>query len=270
MKKRIITGALLLIALVIVLVLGGWVFASVWFLCMCIALFEVMRALEKGGHRVVRWPQWITFIVSSIAVMLFREKNSAPIIITTFLFSILITCIYVLRHDDPKLENYLVSLLPLHLIVFPGLSMLGLLRIENRTLSSFLLTLVFVLPETGDMGAYFIGSRFGKKKLLPAVSPSKTIIGSIAGLVSSLVFSLLLFAVWNLQNTGVLWWHIVSLALLGGVFEQVGDLFASLIKRHCAIKDFGHIFPGHGGMMDRMDSILPICVLIYVYQVIVL
>jgi phosphatidate cytidylyltransferase len=270
MKTRTITGIVLLIALTITLVLGGWVFATVWVACTCVALAEVMRALSNGGHRVVRWPQWITFIISSIALMLMKGEQSAPIIIVTFLFSILINTIYVLGHEEPQLDNLLVSVLPLHLIIFPALCMLGLLRIENRSLSAFLLTLVFVLPESGDTGAYFIGSRFGKKKLLPAVSPAKTVEGSIGGLLSTLVCSLVLFLVWNLKGTGVLWWHIVLLSLLGSVIAQVGDLFASLLKRHCAIKDYGNIFPGHGGMMDRLDSILPVIILIYVYQVIVL
>ena len=63
------------------------------------------------------------------------------------------------------------------------------------------------------------------------------------------------------------WWHILLLGFVGAILAQVGDLFASLIKRHCKVKDFGHIFPGHGGMMDRLDSILIVVVLIFLYQV---
>ena len=116
---------------------------------------------------------------------------------------------------------------------------------------------------------------FARILACPPVSPNKTISGAIGGLVGSLVASLLvgLIAWWlAVASRAVLpeWWHYVLLGLVGGVAGQLGDLFASLIKRHCGIKDFSNLFPGHGGMLDRMDSIIFMAVVMFCYRLLAL
>ena len=129
-----------------------------------------------------------------------------------------------------------------------------------------LVVLTFVISFAGDIFAYFIGSFFGWHKLCPAVSPKKTVEGSIAGLVGGVLTCIAAFylcARGGLPTPGAI--DVVVLALIGGVAGQVGDLTASLVKRHCGIKDFGSIFPGHGGIMDRMDSVLFTLVVVCAY-----
>ena len=116
------------------------------------------------------------------------------------------------------------------------------------------------------MFALLVGVRFGKHRLSPQISPKKSVEGSIAGLAASVLFAVLVPALANAAASA--WpqcnpagavlpplWAFALLGLIAGALSQVGDLVASLIK-HCGIKDFGTIFPGHGGMMDRMDGIL--------------
>ena len=134
-----------------------------------------------------------------------------------------------------------------------------------------LLFLVFAVPSIGDIFALLVGRSVGGPKLCPAVSPNKTISGAIGGLLGSLIAALLvgliawIFAV---QSRAVLpaWWHYVLLGLIGGAVGQLGDLFASLIKRHCGLKDFSNLFPGHGGMLDRLDSVIFMAVIIFCYR----
>ena len=126
---------------------------------------------------------------------------------------------------------------------------------------------VFVVGATwwSDTGALFTGSIFGKHKLAPNISPSKTWEGSFGGLVVSAIWGLA-FGHWIHLDPG----HAVVLALLCGVFGQVGDLCESALKRDLGLKDFGVIFPGHGGVLDRVDSLLFAAPLAYYYLIFIL
>jgi phosphatidate cytidylyltransferase len=115
------------------------------------------------------------------------------------------------------------------------------------------LFLIMVIVMTGDSAAFYVGSAFGKTKLYPAVSPKKSVEGSLGGLAGSVVGALLSKAIYFPELTLV---DCFATALLLGSLGQLGDLFESLLKRSCGVKDSGTIFPGHGGVLDRLDSIL--------------
>ena len=111
-----------------------------------------------------------------------------------------------------------------------------------------------------DMGAYFVGVTLGKHKLCPEISPKKTVEGAIGGIVSSLVFTVILSFAFGMTDkliTSLIF--TVPLCIVG----MLGDLFASSIKRSVNLKDYGSLIPGHGGILDRMDSILMIAPLLY-------
>ena len=112
---------------------------------------------------------------------------------------------------------------------------------------------VLVVIMAGDSSAYFIGKYFGKRKLAPELSPSKTVEGAIAYLIGSVVMGLLARTVLPLP-VGL--WEIVMLSLILSVLGQIGDLFESLIKRAFAVKDSSELLPGHGGVLDRLDSLI--------------
>lgn len=122
--------------------------------------------------------------------------------------------------------------------------------------------IVFVTGATwlSDAGALFTGILLGRNKLAPAISPAKTWEGSIGGLLHSLVFGVVL-AHWIHMP----WQHAVVLALICGVFGQIGDLAESALKRDLGVKDFGHWIPGHGGVLDRVDSLLFAAPMAYYY-----
>lgn len=115
------------------------------------------------------------------------------------------------------------------------------------------LFLIMVIVMAGDSAAYYVGTSFGKNKLYPAVSPKKSVEGSLGGLAGSVVGALASKFLFFPELTIA---HCIATALLLGVLGQLGDLFESLVKRSCGVKDSGVIIPGHGGILDRMDSIL--------------
>jgi phosphatidate cytidylyltransferase len=117
-----------------------------------------------------------------------------------------------------------------------------------------------------DTAAYFIGKSFGKHKLAPQISPGKTWEGAVAGLFGSVIISLLFTfnSPWQLPLN---WWQAILLGIAISVFGQAGDLAESLLKRSCGVKDSGSLMPGHGGLLDRMDSVLFAGVVVYLYYI---
>lgn len=133
---------------------------------------------------------------------------------------------------------------------------------------TFAISFAIFLPVFSDTFAYLVGSTLGKRKLCPSISPKKTVAGAIGGLLGSVLCAVTFFLLFDLyavipvgyvtfsDSVAVRAVVFVVLGILGGVLAEIGDLAASRIKRTMNIKDFGNIFPGHGGVLDRLDSIM--------------
>lgn len=262
MMTRIITGACLVALLAFALAMGGWVFSVLYMASIFVSMYEVFRAMGEAGHRPVQWPSWLCLALS---VPLFTVAGSVSLLLPLVAGACMLVATMVMFRSEPRLEDMLMSALPLFCVLLPGMCMLGLQNAADRAHQLLLTVLAFGIPLVGDTMAYFIGSRFGARRLCPAVSPNKSVEGALAGLGGSVLFSVAACGVFSIFAPMPPFWHFVVLGLLAGLAGQVGDLFASLIKRHCGIKDFGSIFPGHGGMMDRLDSVYWATVVLYVY-----
>ncbi len=135
--------------------------------------------------------------------------------------------------------------------------------IDLRRQSIHLLFFALALNWAGDSAAYYVGRRFGKHKLAPIVSPKKSWEGAIASVIGSVAFGLLYLGHFLPQ---IAWWNVVLMAVAGNVAGQFGDLAESAMKRGAGVKDSGNLLPGHGGILDRVDSslfALPVIYLIY-------
>lgn len=149
------------------------------------------------------------------------------------------------------------------------LSYLVALRLEPGTVSypnlgrDFVFLTLFVTFGS-DTAAYFIGKAIGKHKLAPQISPGKTWEGTIAGVLGAAIVGWL-FTLSTPLQLPLTWWQAILLGALVSVFGQLGDLAESLLKRNCGVKDSGGIMPGHGGLLDRLDSILFAGVVVYLF-----
>ena len=140
--------------------------------------------------------------------------------------------------------------------------------------------LVIAVPVMTDTLAYFTGMALGKRKLCPQISPKKTVAGAVGGVIGGIIGALIVFFLFDFSSAmsvfpnagsmelipGNLYGSLglyMALGIVGGLLSELGDLAASWIKRKAGIKDFGKIFPGHGGIMDRLDSILFMLPLVY-------
>lgn len=140
---------------------------------------------------------------------------------------------------------------------------------------TFAISFAIFLPVFSDTFAYLVGSTLGKRKLCPSISPKKTVAGAIGGLLGSVVCAVTFFLLFDLyavipvgyvsfsDSVAVRAVVFVVLGIVGGVLAEIGDLAASRIKRTMNIKDFGNIFPGHGGVLDRLDSIMFTLVMLF-------
>jgi phosphatidate cytidylyltransferase len=126
--------------------------------------------------------------------------------------------------------------------------------------------LALLATFASDTAAYFVGKAWGRHKLAPAISPGKTWEGAAAGIIGAVIISVL-FTLETPLQLPLSWWQAILLGLAISVFGQLGDLVESLLKRNCGVKDSGTLMPGHGGLLDRMDSVLFAGVVVYLWYI---
>jgi phosphatidate cytidylyltransferase len=266
MKTRIITAAIGVAALLLVL-LAPWTIVltcGVSFVC-GVAVYEVLSVTDMTKHRGIR----AVAILFAIIAPFFSRLSGSAIFIICLCYVLALILLHIIYNKTESLEK-LSGVFFLSVLVPISLSCLSYLRTASTRADSdgvFYVMLALIIAWLADSGAYFVGTFFGKHKLCPRISPKKTVEGLIGGIACSVLFSL--FAGWIYQTVflgdtaAVSYWTILGLSLVGAPLSVVGDLFASLIKRRCEVKDFGSFFPGHGGMMDRFDSLLFVLPTVY-------
>ena len=271
MLQRTITGILLVILALTMIAIDGVPMAVAILICAGISLYEEYKAIIGAGHHPVMWPT-VVLLVANVPVAYFLGSRT---VFPMVMFTSLMTVTFVIFQRGPKLEDVLMSLLPQYSIVLPAQCMVALAVVKPIEYSRQLLLLTFALPILSDTLAFLVGSRLKGPKLCPAVSPNKTVSGAIAGLAGSAIAAGIVYSwfLWLplLQSEIVLpWYFYVLVVVIGGIASQMGDLFASMVKRSCGIKDFSNLFPGHGGMLDRIDSILFMGAAVYAFYLLLL
>lgn len=267
MKTRVKSAVIIAIVLLAVLFLGGYVLAGVLFAISCVGFFELSRAagIHQNGVRcnILEVSVYVGIVIHYALTIIYRDTK-------VYVFSIMfvfvaVMVVYVLSY--PKYNASQVADAVFSFIYAPVmLSFIYMLRIHP--FGQFLAWVPFV-AWVSDSFAYLIGRKFGKHKLCPLLSPNKTIEGSIAGIISSMItgviFSFLMIA--YLPANEKLDMGLIGIMLVitffASIVSQIGDLAASGIKRNHDIKDYGHLIPGHGGIMDRFDSVIFVTPLVF-------
>ena len=265
MTRRIITGVTGAVVLILVCFFSGtvvWPLAVTFF--SFIGVEEMLRCTHVNRDLKFALPARIFSCLPMISYVFCRYIPGMDPFRCIFLFSVLFffseLVIAVFNHNFFPTEK-LYSLIALVLYVAISFTAVSQIRYLDSGLQEgkYLYFLIFLGAWISDTFAYFAGHFFGKTKLAPHISPKKTVEGSIGGILGNI----LAFAgyAWMLRSVFDLNANVFFFALLGALFScvgQFGDLFASGIKRHYKIKDYGSLFPGHGGVLDRFDSVLAI------------
>lgn len=256
-KQRILTAALALPVLCLLIIFANpAVFSLFLSLVLFAGLFEFNRMGLAGEQRL---EQLFAALAGTLVVPLLYAQQTAlllPLLAGTFLFLALL----FLWHLPPIADfSRRFGWLCLGLLYLPLLlAHLLLLRQLPAGREWIFLTLLVIMGC--DSCAYFLGSKFGKRKLYPAVSPNKSVEGGLAGLFGA-VLAVMIARVTFLPMIGIV--DGILIGVLLGIVGQLGDLFESLLKRACKVKDSGTTIPGHGGVLDRLDSLLFAFPLVY-------
>jgi phosphatidate cytidylyltransferase len=260
MKTRLLSAVIMLPLLALVFV-GGKLLLLACFLVGALGVREFYRGFEKLNAK----PSYVIAGVSILglyAIDLFRpaEYQYYMLWVAAVLF---MSFLYLFNVAGRGLTDAMATLTGIFYVVFLSFHVA---LVEQAGEYGVLVWLIFLTAFGTDSMAYFTGVLLGKHKLAPKISPKKTVEGALGGVVGSVLLCGLFgyFAVPGLLPQCLL------LGALGGLVSQLGDLTASIFKRKMGIKDYGDLIPGHGGILDRFDSVLFTAPMVYYYIVVVL
>ncbi|WP_312353527.1 phosphatidate cytidylyltransferase [Aminipila sp.] len=259
MKTRVLSG-LIMLPLCLFVILGGRV---LMFACFAIGIMGV-REFFNGFKSMNIKPAYTAAYISTLAlygINLFTTELGWYML--WFFGSVLASLLYLFKIEERKLEDAMATITGIFYVVFFSFHVT---LVEQTGEYSSLVWLIFFTAFGTDIMAYFTGFAIGKHKLCPSISPKKSIEGSVGGILGSVA----LCALFGYFVFPRLMMHCIIMGILGGIVSQFGDLTASIFKRKMGIKDYGNLIPGHGGILDRFDSVLFTAPLIYYYITLVL
>lgn len=248
MRTRIKTSIVLLLIIVPTILYGGWPFRLVMAGVVIIACTELIH-MAKISRAIA--PSIITYIGTLSIVFYDYLADFIPAHLSDGIIPILSGLILLICTVLVEGYDFTKAGISGLTMFYVGLGAYSAITIRNADLALFLFIL-FVIYTT-DIGAYFIGSKIGKRKLAPKLSPNKTVEGSLGGILAALVVAAIYLNFFSFNYT---YGTMMVMAVILSITGQFGDLLESAFKRHFGVKDSGDILPGHGGILDRFDSTL--------------
>jgi len=251
LKQRIITGVVAGALFIIFVLLGNLPFTLLVYALAAVGAYELLKMKQM---RLSSIPGIIGILITFILLL---PQTVTDNIIEATSFSkleLLMIGVILLLVYSVLVKNHFtfddVGFIVLSTI-YVGTGFYYLIETRNSGLEYIIFALLIVW--TTDSGAYFIGRKIGKKKLWPEISPNKTVEGFVGGIISAVVFACIMQMIYPIASS---WLVLIVITVVASIFGQMGDLVESAIKRHYGVKDSGKLLPGHGGILDRFDSLL--------------
>lgn len=276
MKTRILTAALGIPLLIPFLIAPcDWALVTLFTVMVAVGAYEILKCTGLLKNMLVTVPTLLVAIASQALHLLVRkgvmsgsQTYLSVMLLVYMVYFIVIMTVAVFSKGVVKLSVAMQTAMMTAYVSF-GFSALTLLRDFDKDYGLVLFLLAIILPWVCDAAAYFVGVFFGKHKLIPDVSPKKTIEGAIGGIAGGVIITALFGIIMHLGfGKTPNYVMLLLIAFVGCLVSQIGDLIASLLKREYGVKDYGKLFPGHGGVMDRFDSLFTVAVFIYTVCVI--
>lgn len=260
MKQRIITALIFGAILISLTIVGGIPFIILTYLVASIAVYELLKMRKL---KVFSFPGILSLIVLWIFLLPSKYQYILDHINVTKVEIVLLVLLLFLSYTVATKNRFTFDDVAFSIVSILYIGMGFYYFIETREAGLvYIFYSLFIIWAT-DSGAYFIGRAMGKRKLWPEISPNKTIEGSVGGVVSAVIVSILFSLLTEIDVT-IMGLAFVTIFL--SIFGQIGDLVESALKRHYQVKDSGTILPGHGGILDRFDSLLFVWPLIHFLQ----
>jgi len=257
-KTRLLSGIVLVILVIGVLYLGGYVTGATMFLLSIGGVFELLRIYNLHNTAI----GYITSIATAAyygLLMFDYEQYIMPLMLA---FVLAILSAYVITYPKYKDKDAMAAVLA---FFYVSVMLSYVYQIRELKYGGALVVMIFICSWVNDTCAYCVGVTMGKHKMTPKLSPKKSVEGLIGGIAGSAIFGALYGIFFNKQVYALDKAPIIFAVIgaLGAVIAVIGDLTASAIKRNNDIKDYGKLIPGHGGIMDRFDSIIFTAPIIY-------
>lgn len=250
-RTRLLSGIVLVILALILIITGEEVLLASTFLISCIGMYELYRVfhIEKS---IMAWISYLGVFVFYVNLRLTFVGDTMTIAMG---YMILLMFAYVFTYPKYEAKHIMASFFG---FFYVGVMLSYVYQIRSLDNGVYLAFLVFICSWGCDTCAYCVGKLIGKHKMSPKLSPKKSIEGAVGGVVGTALLTALYAYIFHLKM-GIASQQIILLAVIAaiaGLISMVGDLTASAIKRNYDIKDYGHLIPGHGGIMDRFDSMI--------------
>ena len=267
MKQRVITAIFILLAAIPVCIFSGTIlFPIVMAFIGFVGVYEMLACMKAGDKALISAPFYGLALVCPFAVRYFGDvlrANSHIVIFILLIYALYLLGVWVFSYQ----KNQEIDMNPILASTLICLYIIGatssIVVVRDLPHGAYYWYFIFIGAWVTDTFAYFTGMLFGKHKLIPNVSPKKTVEGSIGGTLFCIAFFVGFGALINHLAGAELNLVVIGVAgLVSAIVSQIGDLSMSVIKRTHGIKDYGKIFPGHGGVLDRFDSILAVSVVI--------
>lgn len=257
-KTRLLSGIVLVLIALVTIISGGPILFATLLIISLIGMSELYKifGVNKSGPGMVGYAFAMMYYA---AIYLLKEEALMPMFMA---FLIALLMVYVFTYPKYKADQIMAAFFGLFYVAVM-LSYIFLIRRMPEE-GVFLVWLVFLCSWGCDTCAYCVGVLFGKHKMAPVLSPKKSIEGAVGGVVgAALLGTLYALAVnhWGGEDLSPM--VVAIVCAVGGLISMVGDLAASAIKRNYEIKDYGKLIPGHGGILDRFDSVIFVAPIIY-------
>lgn len=253
MRKRLLSATVLLLICIPLLILGGVLFDIAVLLVSIFGLYEFI-SIKEERKKLPAFIKFISYLIMTLIILTNFENSMFAFALDYRVLAglfILFLVPAVLYHDREKYSIndafYMIGG-----ILFLGISLSTLVIIREKSLS--LMIYLLLIPIITDTYAYIIGSLIGKHKLLESISPKKTSEGMIGGTIFGVIIPTIFYNLFVNATTPI--YIIIIITLFLSILGQIGDLVFSSIKRYFSKKDFSNLIPGHGGILDRLDSII--------------
>ena len=264
MKQRTKTAAVILLTTITLLTFSEYiVYPIALALLSVVSIYEIFNVIGVKKKYFLVIPAYLFCLTLPIVAFFVKSSDTRDFLalIAALLFAYLIYLMAVAVFSKGNLTfSKMAESYTMVIYVSVSYTSLSLLRYLNADVGVYYLMLVFIVAWMCDACAYLIGSLFGKHKLIPEISPKKTVEGAIGGVVfgaiSFIIYGFILDSI--IPNMVVNYYFLALFGTVLAVVSQIGDLVASLLKREYGAKDYSNILPGHGGITDRFDSILAI------------
>lgn len=256
-KTRLLSGIVLVAAALVLIITGGDVLLFSTLLISYIGMFELFRIF----HVEKELPGIVGYLAATVFYCNLKWAFLPDLIVVVLGFLMALMFVYVFTYPKYKTEQMLAVFFG---VFYVAVMLSYVYQTRMLTAGAYIVWLIFLCSWGCDTCAYCVGVLIGKHKMAPKLSPKKSIEGGIGGLAgAALLGALYALAInkWGGASAGVVEYALIC--FVGGIISMIGDLAASAIKRNHEIKDYGKLIPGHGGILDRFDSVIFTAPVIY-------